>query len=99
MMLTGSPLKPRGDLIQVIGLLVAAFGGLLGLLVGPAGGSLGCSSWKIENQAWLLLGNIGTEWNENLIELSQFRFFLSYKSFSSHQSKLENKQTIPEFLG
>ena len=100
-MLTGSPLKPSGDLIQVIGLLVVGcFRGLLGLLVGLAGGSFGWSSCKNnrEQQAWLLLGNIGTLWrNNNLIELSQFIFFLSYKSFSSHQSKLENKQTILRF--
>ena len=42
MTLTGIPLKPSGDLIQVIGLFLAGFGGLLGfLVVGLAGGSFG----------------------------------------------------------
>ena len=101
-MLTGIPLKPSGVLIQVIGLLVAfrGFRGLPGLLVGLAGGSFGWSSCKNnrQQQAWLPPGNIGTELrNENLMESSQFIFFLSNKSFSSHQSKLENKQTIARF--
>ena len=52
MMFTGIPLKPSGELIQVIGLLVAGFGGLLGLLVGVAGGSFGWSSYEtnVRNQ-------------------------------------------------
>ena len=74
MMFTGIPLKPSGDLIQVIGLLVADFGGLLGFLVGVGGGSFGWSSCKYN-----LLGNIGTERDNSLIELFSD---LSYKSFS-----------------